>query len=57
MPGPDAARGVQRGDAETLQVAGDARPDEVVLVVQAENRAVYAELVCQGREVCVVVPW
>lgn len=57
VPRTDAAGGVERGDAETLQVAGDARPDEVVLVVQVEDRAVYAELVWrEGRQETVVVP-
>lgn len=57
VAGADATGGVERGYAEALQVAGDARPDEVVLVVQGEDRAVYAEFVGrQGREECVVVP-
>lgn len=58
VAGADAPGGVERGYAEALQVAGDARPNEVVLVVQGEDRAVYAEFV--GRqccEECVVVPW
>lgn len=58
VPRTDAAGGVERGDAETLQVAGDARPDEIVLVVQAEDRAVYTEFVWrEGRQETVVVPW
>lgn len=58
VPGADAAGGVERCYAEALQVAGDARPDKVVLVVEGEDGAVYAELVwCEGREEFVVVPW
>lgn len=58
VPGADAAGGVEGGYAEPLQVAGDARPDEVVLVVEGEDGAVYAELVwCEGCEEFVVVPW